>query len=158
LERRGGGVLSGEAKQRGTLRNPPLENQQDSAEQIQQAGGDGLTDIYVPLATFRRLIKQGKQSGPIFESKETVLTTVGAATVLAGKIRMDKIFTKRNGYDQISLPFKRRGYMSIATITEKALDDEEVLAMLKEEFRDYSVESLEIIRDVVQGLIEEATA
>ena len=113
-----------------------------------------MADVYVPFATFKRLIKDGRQTGPIFESKETVLTSVGNLTVLASKPSSDRVFVKKNGFEERSFPFKTRGYMSISTIKEKMLDDKATIDLFVEEFRDYSLEALHLLREAIDKLLE----
>lgn len=115
-----------------------------------------MTDIWVPLPTFRRLIKEGHHNGPVFESKETVLTSVGAITVLANKRNAAKEFCRENGYDFNSSPFKRRGYMVIATTEEKVADEEEATQIFIEELEGLSSESLIRIKEAVDDLLKGA--
>lgn len=84
-----------------------------------------MTDIYISLGTFRRLIRKGKYVSPIFESRRHVVTSIGNLTVIATKKQAKRLY-------DTSYPFESLGYASIASWEKekKTLDERSVIEIV----------------------------
>lgn len=95
-----------------------------------------MTDIIVPLKTFRAVIRKGDYSGTIFEGKNYLLATSGELVMIAKKYKPDKIYTKdKLGkaltiYEQVSLPFNSFGYVGISTIDDLPATEDLLVSIL----------------------------
>jgi hypothetical protein len=86
-------------------------------------------DIWIPFNEFKRLIKFGQYSPPIFESKGALLVSCGANTIIALKPKPDRVYpntkTVHSSYTMLKL-----GYYGLATSEEHLISDEATAEML----------------------------
>lgn len=86
-----------------------------------------MTDLKITLSSFKRLVKSGHESGPVFESSGYLVTSIGGITVYAEKRTKAKIYdgTKKLGYQgelTKAYPYLKAGYISIAMVDSGGVD------------------------------------
>lgn len=111
-------------------------------------------DIKVNLSIFKNLVKQGKINGPIFESKELLMVSVGPNTVYARKNKPEKYYSKDNHITPTSFPFLGQGYSNITFEKTKPVNDTESLEWMKTEFETYDTEFLRNLYSIISEIIE----
>jgi hypothetical protein len=105
-------------------------------------------DIWTTFPAFKRLVEQGHFSGQIFESKSTIITTVGAMTLIAQKPNGAKFFPN-------SWPLLRTGYRMIATDKEEPIDANEVIESLLDYAEFLDVKQISELIDKLKEKLEE---
>ena len=106
-----------------------------------------MTDIYVSQTVFERIIKQGKNTGVIFESRGYLVTAVGSLTVI-GKKRTPKKLFKR-----LSLPFTKIGYTGISSWTPEYVESD-LLGEINESLELFDEEQLLKVTNYIRELKE----
>jgi len=95
-------------------------------------------DVWIGYEEFIQIVRRGGYSGPIFESKNKLVTTCGALTVIASKPKPDRVYHRTANFRVYTL--LRCGYCQISTDREELIDDEESAKMIAELTQDLSPE------------------